>query len=496
MEKIKSLLIHPFLFCAYPILLLWSKNIKDVPFSEVLPVLAFSFCFTAISIFILRLILRDYRKAAIITTVFLLLFFSYGHVYNMLQEIHIGGLALGRHRNLVLAWPVILTASFLYMLLMRRDRFLNGLTGYLNIVGIVLVSFSFVQAALFRSETASVKKTVSEKHNITRTDKNPMPDVYYIILDSYTRADVLKEALGYDNSEFIDKLKNMGFYVAAESKSNYSWTIPSLASSLNMEYLKRTDDTEEMRYNNKVSEIFRGLGYKIITIPSFHKISADVEYLYGPPKTFLYALADTTWLYPFSFFGLFNSIYDYQRKCVLYQFDRLEEIPGIREPTFTFAHIPVPHVPYIFDKDGKPLRFNALNFFKVKNVPEDLWHQKQKILYIEQLMFVNRKTLGAIEKILNRSSLPPIIVVQGDHGPFIGLNSSKITDVLIRQKISILNAYYFPGEDRKLLYDNVSPVNSFRIVFKKYFGRDYELLPDISYYSGLKDCHDFIKIPE
>ena len=66
-----------------------------------------------------------------------------------------------------------------------------------------------------------------------------MPDVYYIILDTYTRADVLLNQYNFDNSQFIDELRNMDFYVADCSRSNYSDTLKSLTSALNMNYLPK-----------------------------------------------------------------------------------------------------------------------------------------------------------------------------------------------------------------------------------------------------------------
>jgi hypothetical protein len=58
------------------------------------------------------------------------------------------------------------------------------------------------------------------------------PDIYYIILDAYGRADTLQSLFDYDNSEFLDFLEAKGFYVADCAQSNYSQTILSLSSSL------------------------------------------------------------------------------------------------------------------------------------------------------------------------------------------------------------------------------------------------------------------------
>jgi hypothetical protein len=65
-----------------------------------------------------------------------------------------------------------------------------------------------------------------------------------------------------------------------------------------------------------------------------------------------------------------------------------------------------------------------------------------------------------------------------------------------KERFSILNAYYLPGGGEKLLYPGITPVNTFRVIFKYYFGADIELLPDASYYSTWDEPFKFIKAPE
>ena len=51
----------------------------------------------------------------------------------------------------------------------------------------------------------------------------------------------------------------------------------------------------------------------------------------------------------------------------------------------------------------------------------------------------------------------------------------------LKQKMRILNAYYFPDGDPTKLYPSITPVNSFRTLFNMYFNAQYPLLPDKSY---------------
>lgn len=73
----------------------------------------------------------------------------------------------------------------------------------------------------------------------------------------------------------------------------------------------------------------------------------------------------------------------------------------------------------------------------------------------------------------------PIIIIQGDHGPDITI---KDKERRIKIRTSILNAVYLPDTRENIFYDGMTPVNTFRIIFNKYFGTNFKLLPDITYY--------------
>ncbi len=97
----------------------------------------------------------------------------------------------------------------------------------------------------------------------------------------------------YDNSPFLNELREMGFFVADCSLSNYSATRLSLASSLNMDYLdglgpdfipQNKDETTLDPYilNSKVVAEFRARGYQIVAFetgyPFTDLVNADIHY--------------------------------------------------------------------------------------------------------------------------------------------------------------------------------------------------------------------------
>jgi hypothetical protein len=91
-----------------------------------------------------------------------------------------------------------------------------------------------------------------------------------------------------------------------------------------------------------------------------------------------------------------------------------------------------------------------------------------------------------LQKIISDSETPPIIIVQGDHG---GLDTTD------EERMAILNAYYLPGDGNQLLYENITPINTFRLIINHYFGSDFEPLEDVSYFSSYKHPFQFKVIP-
>lgn len=171
-----------------------------------------------------------------------------------------------------------------------------------------------------------------------------------------------------------------------------------------------------------------------------------------------------------------------ERDRRLNTFTRLAEIPRRPEPTFTFAHMIFPHPPYFFTAEGKPIIQQKYSWGGAG------WAQRAK--YKDQLIFANKKVKETIDRILERSETPPIIIVQGDHGPassFYLEGNGSWRNPTIRQlseRTGILNAYYLPGKKSDLLRSDISPVNTFRVIFNEYFGSNYDLLENKVFYSG------------
>ena len=304
------------------------------------------------------------------------------------------------------------------------------------------------------------------------------PDIYYIILDEYAHMDTMKEFFDYDNSDFVNNLVDKGFFVADKSRTVSGSTERSIASSLNMEYISdgESDETVYRKIaNSKVVNFLKSSGYKYVYFESpyengKYKMDADLYYNFyqegsGPKVSeFQRILWNTTMLRPFYNYATRNQLESCYRYGLIETLEQLKEMPKVEGPKFVFAHINCPHGPFVFGPNGEFVSPSGW----------DDWEDSQ--FYLGQYVFITREVEKVVDVLLKRSQTPPIIIIQSDHG----LRRLPGRDVEYGgdEWRKIFNAYYLPGTGAEGLYDSISPVNSFRLVFNQYFGTSYQMLGD------------------
>ena len=62
--------------------------------------------------------------------------------------------------------------------------------------------------------------------------------------------------------------------------------------------------------------------------------------------------------------------------------------------------------------------------------------------------------------------------------------------------MGILNAIYLPDRENNLLYNSMSPVNTFRIILNQYYGANYNLFEDKQYYSNAWTSNEFLNVTD
>jgi len=445
---------------------------------------------------VLKIILkkREYQ-VSLLLSLGLLLFFSYGHVYDYLKITQPFGLILSRHRFLAPMWLLLLGLGIWIILKLVKNP--AAVVQVLNVTVIALLLLPSVQITSFyftQLTSQNYRPVVEHNNNLPPGNPDHMPDVYLIILDMYARQDVLRDRYNFDNQPFLTELQELGFYVAECSRSNYDRTESSLASELNYDFIQNLVDINPQSsdhsilwpliQHSKVRQQLANLGYQIVAFETgfpWSEIKDADLYLYptgrvSPPSqirpfeamliktTALFLLMDSQTHFAQHIAQDANTLH-YNR--VLYVLNALEELPHQSQPKFVFAHIVVPHTPYIFKPDGS-MQTSPGFYTGGRALPIDDQHEYDG--YRNQVAFINNRITSVIKTILEKSQTPPIILLQSDHGvsPYRNAN---------------LAAYYLPGDNDQLLYPNITSVNTFRVVFNAFFGAQYPLLPDHTYTS-------------
>jgi hypothetical protein len=497
-QKLQAIPLYPLFFAAYPVLALVGININEVePAVLWRPLMVLLLSAMALLV-LFGVFFRDRHRAALLLSILIFLFFTYGHVYGYLKKIEIGGFILGRHRQILPLWLGLGVLAFWWV--MRRLRNPAAFTPILNLLSVFLLlypTFQTISYIIQREQAENAALAAAQAKGAT-LPLGYAPDIYYIILDAYGRADVLQEMFGYDNTPFLGSLEARGFYVAECSQSNYAQTMLSLTSSLNLNYLDSLtgsltpdEDTRAPlralgQYNN-ARRFLTSQGYNIVSFATNFPVSEwkDANYFLSPiphgMNDFEIMLAQTSaWRAPMDMVAEppERASAEWYRRRTLSALEQLETtVPDIPGPKFVFAHLVIPHHPFVFGPNGEEL--NSIE----AGVPE---FEEYKVKYPDQVTYINQRILAIIDLILQSSPNPPVIVIQGDHGP-------APFDV-IERRMKILNVYYLP-DNAEGLYPAITPVNTFRLIFNKYFGQNYPMLEDRSLYSAYDVPYNYEEIP-
>lgn len=488
---------HPLLIGIYPFLALLGSNLGQVNPVLTLRVFLATVLFVLAVFFGMQKLIKDNQKAGLFTSLLFLFFFTYGHAYTLLEGKALFGMLLGRHLVLAPVWAVL--AAGVGYLILRTKAPLQPATRILNIIAVLLAALALVRIGAYFLTNTPERAEVQQELPV-QTPSAALPDVYYIILDAYSRPDMLEEYHNLDVTAFVQELESLGFVFPACTQSNYSITALSLASSLNMDYVEQIAPQivqqninwgafSDYIVHSEVRKQFEALGYRFVTfetgIPwdempdadhylvrdqsilrqmlNFRQVT-EFEVLYIR-TTALRLMDELRSSAGYALSTVVQSPQEDHYGRILFVLDELEKTAEIPGPKFVFLHLMAPHGPWVLGVDGE--------YFYTDNEMEG---------YDRSVIYLNERIPGILQSIIANSEQPPVIILQGDHG------------FLNEERLAILNAFHLPGVSEEALYPQVSPVNTFRIIFNKYFGASYELLPDRSYLSDRDDPYNFSEI--
>jgi hypothetical protein len=434
------------------------------------------------------LIFRSVGKGGIWSFGLLIVFYFFGAAHDFLKELRISPFFVSYSFIL----PLLLILLILFTAIIKRKNKFKKTVFFLNLLFaiFVLIELASLFTSIITNKESRLRLSGSNKPAITEVNQikeRSKPDIFFIVFDEYASSESLKKYSNFDNTSLDSDLLYKGFYIATRSKSNYNATSPSIAATLNMNYHSqplegKTHDADLILRSCKeikfslVPELLHKTGYRIKNLGLFDLESQPVltSNFFGSYTQNLINL-QTLWgrIGRDIWWNIEVRLHkNAERKSIEKEVERniinfketINELKTMEDtPKFIYSHIMMPHSPFFFNKDGTPLK-NA--FYKFDPLKIDT-------LYLNQLIYTNTWIRKLIENIPLNRKRPVVVIIQGDHG-----FRSNLPVFTRERQFMNLTAFYFDDKDYTLLYDSISPINTFRIIFNKYFHANLPLLKD------------------
>ncbi len=505
MSILARLPLHPLLLAAFAVLSVYAGNL-----AEVLPIdlggpggpLVRAVVGAAAALGVCALVFRDWRRGALVASALVATFLLFGRVAAAL-----GDGAVPEVVQLA-GWGVLVGVAVVLAIRLRAS--LPTATLALNAFALVLVGLTLLTIVPYESGRVVASAEGGDPlHQPIAATRVPERDIYLIVLDRYGSDWSIERRFGIPGDALPDWLASQGFQVYPGARANYRATDFSLASMLSMRMLdeysvrpgRASGDRTWARSRlarPAVAAFLRDQGYAYYQLGSWYGPTqanelADVTLTWNEDTEFEAVLRESTVLPALDRLlgrtaGEGDEYRDDARAAIHFQFRQLQRLPSVPGRKFVFAHVLLPHPPYVFDADG-----GLVVKATAEAVPE-------RELFREQLAYTDSQVRTTVEALLaGPDDQDPIVVIMGDEGPFLCRNVDCVDGSQRRLGIRFgaLGAYYLPGQPPGFFADDHSHVNTFRGILSAYFGADLPPLPDRSYdWPDNDHIYDFIDVTD
>lgn len=417
---------------------------------------------------------RDRLRAGLLISLLLFCYLFYGVVQDAMQQSP-ALMGMARDHVLMPVLALLLLAVALGLKLISTQPV--KLTLYLNLLLLIYVLADLVLLGMrpFKKEPA----VVADKHLVKPAcDTCAKPDIYLLLLDEYAGTRTLMKEFGYSNQDFVNSLRERGFFVADTPSSNYAYTPFSMACMFNMDYSGwkgMEQDINAKHYTMAANQIGRSpalqellrQGYELQNLSIFDILNRPAAFDQGFMALKLRLVTDKT-------------MWERFRKSLFWQFDRqdgwgrklgwdgagrigkgnaemisrtmeLAKDTAKRGPQFVYTHLLMPHPPYLFDSLGR----------------------RGDAGYLSYLKYASREVGKLVDTIMKGEKGQAVIMVMSDHG----MRKAGV-DWASKEFNNNFNAVYLPRRNYDYFYASISNVNQFRMLFNSLFDSKYEVLKD------------------
>jgi hypothetical protein len=362
----------------------------------------------------------------------------------------------------------------------------------------VLGNFNLLVSEFFGNDRAYGREMAMSLQDIKLSRS---PNIYFILTDGYGSFGYM-DANGIEIARFKSFLSNRGFRLYQEAFSNYHSTSESLPAILNMDH-----HYYALNHNPKSSEV-RKTGRIIIggennLVGLLRRNSYEVQYIHNWPILLLQGCSADHCYGDMPFAGA---------KLVLSDLLPLERAPGLldqvwasfmqepkgEEDYWVERSTPLPQfgvrhsldssrrevIRLIEDNNSESPIFQYIHLFAPTHAPDSqvgICDEAEQIAYYsERITEVNRHLQDLVGDIISRDP-SAVIVVTGDHGPYIADQCSRWTDLDTldgyRDRMGVIMAIRWP-ETYDGRYDEriTTTINVFKYVLAALTADDADIL--------------------
>lgn len=513
-QKIWEFPTYPLVVACLLVLSIFAKNKATFPdMAMIVRPVVFGILVAALLTYALGLMLRNRHRGAFLAAQFLLVLSFGGGAAEMIVLILdvATGFAVSPEGLLLAIFAAVTVASTLYRISPVVTIAAN--VWAVSLLLVMLVTWGFDQIGIEEGNPTPPDIFASAKATKVK------PDIYHITLDGYARTDVLREQYGFDNTDFLDRIRGLGFAVAEGATVPYNQTQLVMRSIFDGTYLHQFDEGEsitESSYRMRIKEQFLNnstftaltrMGYRIgATHTEYTPMDIGRHDMFAPRPWFE--------LTPFERAAFEESAL----RLIAHRFDSLDpresySVSLIRDaysapftqtlerPFFLFTHQLAPHPPFDVSRDGgrrKTIRLadrlsDATNFH---NGVEGL-RAEYKEGYLEKLRFINAETGKYLLRLIKELPDPKIVIVHGDHGGGLYVDHKFLDKTCAKERFSpLLAVYSSDGQLQSSLGKDFNLVNLYRLVFNTYFGTDLPILESNNYFAPRPEPFNHISVSE
>jgi hypothetical protein len=316
------------------------------------------------------------------------------------------------------------------------------------------------------------------------------PDVFIILADGHGRGDFLAEQYGYRSEPLRATLRQLGFVESSNSWANHTNTRYSLSVLLNGRPLSELGQNMAEMVDERVPvaaltrssglDLLRRAGYRIVTIPSGYselRLGAPDEVMdVGPWNEVERAVLGRTLVGPFLGIDEDGAV-DGQWQRVQRQLAAVRALAreSSDSPLFVFAHLPVPHSPFVAQASCAVRPPDGLTD---EPAGRGLGPDGERVIAAmrDQTACTDR-LLGDLLSDVVAARPGAVVLLLSDHGPDELLDWNHPAEP--GQGGRLMNLFWArtPGHDA-LFAPDISLVNVVPVLFNAYFGTRLPLHPD------------------